>query len=367
MRRLVLHGAGLLLMSTLVHAQEKLTLQTLSQWTATGSVPLVDAAQGTVTVLPGAQLSRTITAEQVSVRLVTRPYFSPVPADGPTLEIGPAGLTFVRDQSGGGLVMLGDQPLKLPKIIALGADGRSESPLDLTFRYEQQPGTATFLLAGEAFLLKATSTGGPLEVAVASGSGQAWVLDSVEVQTAPSVAASPPGSAPSTGKSDTSSPPVPVAARPVVTDRAATRKLAEAEARALFVSGSDVAAEKKLTDASLNPKNTPEWHLEAANELLQMAFSLARLGKPGRAAQIARLALQHTGQVAGKGAPPALAAAADETAAFIQEKLLADYTAAKTAYQSAAQRNPQGGAAKEVDRLNKIEQEGVRKATAPRG
>src|SRR5258708_5718539 len=130
-RRLTLGAFGLLLLVTLVHAQEKLTVQTLSQWSATGSLPYVDAANGTITVLSGAQLSRTFSAGQISVRLVSRPYFSPMPADGPALEIGPAGLTFVRDQNGGGMVMLGDLPLKLPKVIALGADGRSDSPLDL--------------------------------------------------------------------------------------------------------------------------------------------------------------------------------------------------------------------------------------------
>lgn len=133
-------------------------------------------------------------------------------------------------------------------------------------------------------------------------------------------------------------------------------------ARELFLSGQDAAAEKRLTDRNRNPKQTAEWHLESANELVQMAFSLTRAGQPERAAQVARRALAHTEQAVRLARRPALAASAEETAAFIQEKLLADHEAAKAAYRAAARRHPRGGAANELQRLERIEQAAERKA-----
>jgi len=151
-------------------------------------------------------------------------------------------------------------------------------------------------------------------------------------------------------------------------NRAAVRKQAVDDAKTLFLAGDgDEQAERKLTDANQNPRNTAEWHLESANELLQMAFALTREGKPERAGDLARRALQHTRQAANRADRPALAAAAEETAAFIHERLLGDYAAAKAGYQSATQRHPQGGAARELDRLNKLQQEADRRTPAPRG
>jgi hypothetical protein len=147
--------------------------------------------------------------------------------------------------------------------------------------------------------------------------------------------------------------------------RSATRGQAAGEARTLFRAGSDEQAEKRLTDGNRNTKDTAEWHLESANELVQMAFSSARLGRAEEAVRIARRALTHAQQAARKASRPALAATAEETAAFIHEKLLADHASAKAAYQAAAQRHPQGGgAAKQLQRLERIEQEASRKAAA---
>jgi hypothetical protein len=151
-------------------------------------------------------------------------------------------------------------------------------------------------------------------------------------------------------------------------DQKNSHQQARDDARILFIDGSDDAAEQKLVEANRNPPGTPEWHLESANVLVHMAFSFARDSQPEKAALIARRALRHTEQVAtNQGLSALRSATADEMTAFIQEKLLADYAAAKAAYQSAAQRNPTGGAAKQVERLDRMNQEGNRKGGTPNG
>lgn len=145
------------------------------------------------------------------------------------------------------------------------------------------------------------------------------------------------------------------------------RAQAHAAAAALFASGGDEAAEKALTDANRNPKNSAEWHLETANALLHAALEQHRAARPHKTGSIARRAVQHADLAVQKAASPAIAAAAQETAAFITERLLGDYAGAKARYQDAARRHPQGPAAKEAERIQKTEDEADRKARQPRG
>ena len=98
-----------------------------------------------------------------------------------------------------------------------------------------------------------------------------------------------------------------------------------------------------------------------------MALSLSRAGKPDQAVRVARRALLHTGFAIQKTTQPGLAAVAEQTAGFIQERLLGNMTEAKARYQAAVQRLPEGGAKRSKDRLDKIEQELTRKQGAKGG
>jgi hypothetical protein len=191
---------------------------------ATGRLPAQEKSTS-VTVPAGGELSRTYeAAAQISVHLLSRPFFGAAPAGWPALEVGPASLAFVRDTKGGGLVLLGDQPLSLPLDLALGEDGRSLLPLDFTFSYSQPKATATLMLEGQDFVLAATAPAGPLRVVVAAGQAKAWTLDSFDVITS---------AAPSTGtdgkSSGASQDPSPAA--PATTDAQAFAEAAQRRAR----------------------------------------------------------------------------------------------------------------------------------------
>lgn len=365
-RRLACVGASLVLALTLLTtgwaAADQPVSSPLATWKVIAAGDATESA-GVVTLPANGQMVRSFDATQVSVRLVSRPFFSPAPAGLPSIEVGPAILSFVRDPSGGALVLLGDEALPLPFVIELAEDGRSRQPIDFILAYDQTRQAATLQLNSQIFTQAATGASGPVEVAITTGTDAPWILEQLEVRTVGENPALPPqttaattsGSSPADGRTTTPN-------RPAEDDRGAARRNAAANAKKLFAENSDETAERTLTDTNRNPKNSPEWHLESANRLVQTAFSLTRLGRPDKAVDIARRALQHAEQAARKTSQPALAATADATAAFIHERLLADAAAAKLAYASALRRNPQSGATRDLARLERIEAEAARKS-----
>ncbi len=341
-------------------AAEKFTPVTLSGWTATDGVT-TPGDRGKGLVIPaGAQLSRLFPAGQVQVQLSTRPYFSSAPGGWASLEIGPVSLTFVRNADGGGMVLLGDELLELPFDLPLNAEGRSQAALEFTLSFNQGQGLAALTFQQRTFEVAATTPPGPIEVALSAGGIRVWEIEKIAIKASASVVA-PAGSG-----GGAQAPQVLSAAAPG--NRDATLKGARDQARSLFRSGDDVAAEKVLTGANRNPANTPEWHLESANALVQMAFSLARAGQPEKVVRLAYRALQHTEKASRKAArqpgQETLVTAADELAALIQEKLLADYKGAREFYLKAALRRPQGGAEGALNRLEKAAKEAERKGAA---
>jgi hypothetical protein len=162
-------------------AQETLSSTTVSAWTAKGTAPTIDPTQGTVTLSAGSELTRIFDASQVSLRVVSQPYFSPAASGWPALELGPASVAFVQGANGGGMVLLGDQMLTLPFTIALGTDGRSLQPLDFTLSYNQPGSVATLSMAGQTFSQPATASTGSVQATISAGATTAWPLNTVEV------------------------------------------------------------------------------------------------------------------------------------------------------------------------------------------
>lgn len=335
-------------------------IQAPGDWTAIGGAP---TRQGDGLTIPGgAQILRSVASTVVEVRVVSRPYFSAVPADWAALEVGPAILTFVRESGGGGLLLLGDTPLALPFALPLDAAGRSRLPLDFILRFDALNGRAVLSINQATYDVDATAPAGPVEIVLSAGRSQPWSLDRLEVEL-PVVGSGQAGAAGATSAHEAASPSRPV--NPAEWARAFASATAEASRR--FMAGDDVMAEKILTDAARNPRNSPEWHLESANALTQQAFALSRAGRPDKAIAIAQRALEHTEKATRKAArrpeSAALAANAEELAGFIKEKLLADHAGAKVQYLRAAARHPRGGAARELDRLEQVEIEAGRRGT----
>jgi len=356
-RRLVLVVLAIGAVTGLV-AQGRFTPVDLNDWKASDGIPVVDSRRNTVLLPGGSQISRLIDASRIEIKVVSRPVFTSVPADWASIEIGPASLTFVRDATGGGMVLLGDEPLALPFALPLDSDGRSQDALEFVFEYNQDDAKAKLVVGRTEFDIEATGPAGSIEVALSAGRTIPWSLDRLELRSRP-VADAPAGNR--NGAVGSSSARIASTA-----ERASQRRQALASARDLFSQDDDAGGEKALTDGNRNPRNTAEWHLESANELIQAAFSLTRAGKPQKAAQLARRALEHTEKAARKAARQAgkesLTATAESTAAFIHERLLANYSAARSFYQSAALRQPTGQAGRDLKRLDRADKEARRKA-----
>lgn len=339
-------------------------------WENVGGEIITTPGTRALTIPAGGQIHHRFTSEAVLIALVSRPTFGEVPSEWAMLDVGPASLTFVRDKDGGGMVLLADEPLSLPFDITLDETGRSEVPLDIKLYYDQSLRIAVLTIAEVEFEVAATSSAGEIVVAVSAGQSSAWNFDLLEVDDEvdrAGDAASMAGVDPDRGGKNTSGDEVKLVA--ASGNRAEIRRQAVADSRALFVQGEDAAAEKVLTNANRNPRNTAEWHLESANALVQMTYSLVRAGQAEKAAALAARALEHTELAARKASRgpgrSALTAAADETAAFIHERLLGDYTAARASYERAAMRHPLGDAERGIRRLQAIKMELRRKSASP--
>jgi hypothetical protein len=341
---------------------EVMTVETLSHWSATGGDATVSAPQGTVTIPQRAQIYRHYPAGVLEVRLVSRPYFSSTPAGAPLLGVGPANLTFVREVGGGGLVLLGDEPLALPFELPLDDAGRSREPLDLSLIYDPASAKASLRINGTVFDVAATAAPQPVEVAVSAGEVTAWAIERLEVRT--SVPEFVPASSAARRADEEIAESTTAGLSPA--ERARLRNQATADAKRMFLERVDAAAEKVLTRANRNPLNSAEWHMESANALVHMAFAVSRAGRPEKAVALAERALEHIELAIRKAArqpgQDALAANAEKLAGFVREKLLADQAGAREYYHRAALRYPRGGAGKQLDRLDEIEREAGRRA-----
>lgn len=346
-RRFVSQAAWLLAfmaVASSLPAQERLTGATLAAWGHTGGAPRIDDTGGGVIVPAGGQLARAYSGDRVTVRLVTRPFFSDRNENWPALEIGPASLSFVRDAGGGGIVLLGDTALHLPETIVLGSDGRSVRSLDLLLSYDRPGGTALLTLDATSHSVPAITPFGTVEVALSAGAENAFMIDLLEITVAPALAVASPGKAADTP-----------ATKSKPTIEKTSRREAFGQARALAAQNSDDRAEEALTAANRAKPGSPAWHSETAHALVMLAIDFSQKGRFAIADRIAQRALKQIELATRKAAKdePAIAANAFELGAFVEERFLGDWTRAKESHRRALEAWPEAASAKE--RLKHIE------------
>ncbi len=324
-------------------AQDQLTSATLAAWNATGPAPQVASGQSTIILPAGGQLARTYPAGQLLVHVVSRPFFGATADNWPALEVGPASLTFVLSATGGGMVLLGDKALPLPSTIAVGSDGRSLQPLDLSLSYDNFLNQATLLLNGASYSVAATTSTSQLQVAVSAGGALGWSLDSLEVSSTPSPAGSTlssglvaGNSAISNAKADNTTTATTSSGSGVKID-AATRKLAFANAIALAASGDTAGAEKALAAVSHYPASSAGGELELASNLVQVVYRLREDGSLANAAKIAQLILQHLNNCVKVASTSEgdFAGSAMDLAGLVEDRFFGDLQSAEASYRKA--------------------------------
>jgi hypothetical protein len=181
--------------------------QSMDGWRTNGADRSSWGAQGKLTLPVGAQLSRSFGPGLVTVHLVSQPFFGSDPADCPSLEAGPASVAFVRDNTGGKLVLIVGQgaPMALPTPIPLGEDGRSAQPLDLTLGFDSAGGLATVIVSGQQLPpVSCPASGSAVEVAIAAGTKIDWPLGSFDVVVTTPDSSSASGGATQASASQTS-------------------------------------------------------------------------------------------------------------------------------------------------------------------
>lgn len=142
----------------------------------------------------------------------------------------------------------------------------------------------------------------------------------------------------------------------------ATHRAGVANANALAKANNVVAAEQALTALNKAKPNTAAWHIETAQRLMLIADQLAREARPAAISALAAGALQHLTRAEALAKSGRTRADAKSLAGFIQERYLANRTAALAAYQGAAQASPTSKSAREaVARLQQTD-DNLRKA-----
>lgn len=131
----------------------------------------------------GDQHSEEINGAEFAIRLLSRPHFSAEQAGAPSIEIGSAGLSFIRDETGTGIVLIGKSASLLPVRVALDANGRSEQPMDIVARFDAKRQEITFIIDGVTATVAAEiSSAGSAEVAIAAGASVDWVIEHFETK-----------------------------------------------------------------------------------------------------------------------------------------------------------------------------------------
>jgi hypothetical protein len=127
-------------------------------------------------------------------------------------------------------------------------------------------------------------------------------------------------------------------------------------AKSLAAANNLTGAEQALISLNKARPNTAAWYIDTAQRLMQTAEQLARDAKPASIPALATRALQLLSQAEIAAKTTRTRAAAKALAGFIQERYLANRSAALTAYQGAVVLAPSSPAAKEaVARLQQTE------------
>jgi hypothetical protein len=137
-----------------------------------------------------------------------------------------------------------------------------------------------------------------------------------------------------------------------VSDSAATLDRAKGFARGRNAD----AAEQELAQTNVTAANSPAWHLETAQRLVQLAEALVRDAHQGDTGEVLQRALQHLKQADVPSVDNSTRVAANLLAGFIHERFLADSRSALASYRAAARLAPNSTAAKEaVERRQRID------------
>lgn len=332
------------LWSTTASAQpQKLTPATLADWTTTGGTPTAHADQ--LVVPAGVALSRTYEAKPVSVHLVSHPYFSAAAGSQPALEVGPAILTFLRDEQGGAMILLGDQFLALPFALALDKDGRSQEALDFTLRYDPAKQEAGLDVQGRSFTQLASAPTGPLTVAVSAGANADWTIDTLEIETKATTDNTRAGNANSSGTSAGNNANGNTPASPHAIEAAVIN------AALIKIEIGDLDGAVRLLDNGTAPKDTLTWYQLAALTLLGRTEELKALGEYAAYRRVASAAVKLLEHGLKKTGPAASAGDRAEVYALLgyaSDSHLGDRAAARQNYQRALQELPDHPSAKEA-------------------
>ena len=357
---------------TLLSAQDQLTKATVSEWQITGQAPVFAPDQSTVTLPAGGQLVRSFPAGELLINVVSRPFFSAKADSRPILEVGPASLVLVRNDSGGGVVMVGDELLLLPSAIALGEDGRSVKPLDLSLYFDYLGNQAVLVLDGATYPFAAKAGSAQIEVAVSAGSEADWEIARLEIIAPPANPASSDTNAPAAGGNADSAAADLTRAQLAVAEVGLLEQTRHRRLAALkYASGDqDQAAAQELALIIRRKPDTAAWDMEMAQIQVQLAIEAAQNADTRTADHIARLALSQIAQCVERAnaSESDISANALELAGFVQERFLGDLVEAKLSYRQATEIWPEDETAKNaLARLEAIDREAVFKAAAGGG
>ncbi len=328
-------------------AGETLTAATLAAWQVHGKdAPAI--SNQSVTLPAGTDISRSFSDDSVQVHLVSRPFFGTKAADVPALEIGPVSLSFLRDKNGGALILLGDQTVALPQAIALDAEGRSTRQLDLTLAFDGPKHEAVLSLDNAAYRVTGTASK-KVMVALSAGNESGWVLDSMDVTTAPAAAAGAKADDTTTGKKAETLP-------FVLPANTAERAQNFTDAVALFTAGKPEQAEEKLFALNRHKPGTLGWYLESAGKLTHMSLVLRQqydLKNSLIVADRAQALLAKAEKISDPKDRAKERAQVHELGGYLSDELQRDPKAARASYEKAKQLDPTSQrAAREIERLD---------------
>lgn len=330
-------------------ATERVDAQPVGSWVSKGGM-VSESVQG-VEVPAGSELSQSLLADTVGVRIVSRPYFGATPNAWAMISVGSATLSFAKDGAGGGIVLVGDTMRALPIRVALDADGRAQSALDITMTANRVSGATSVVVAGHPPAeVSATFPSGRLPVVISAGGALPWQIDRIE--TISEGSATDGNSAAAAKNAGIVAP-----SKPLTETKSRTQLRRDAFEGALssYRQRDNVGVEKKLFAANRNKEGTLSWHTESAGLLIQMALSVRQKYDYRGAAELAQRALE---LLAAGDKLPGNPRAQDravlfEMSGFVREELLRDEEAARDDYAKAAKLNSKSIRAKEaLDRLD---------------
>lgn len=162
--------------------------------------PLQLPASAPFTLAVGTQQSAVIPRTAATVQIATRPYFSPQSSGAPAVEFGGAAVSFVRDGTGAGIVILGRDTVQLPLQVPLDADGRSVDLLHIRLTYDGRTAVASVSVNGVAQeFITSSSAVDELELTLSAGAATEWSIEDLaigETAVAVELSGQAPGKAP---------------------------------------------------------------------------------------------------------------------------------------------------------------------------